>query len=127
MQSMPTICFDEEARVRVLPPEQFQQTQELEHECRAFLSKTHEFKTTVDSVMTEMGKAAKNIEKEKLKAIGHRNQLENENAECERQRMNLANLIREKQVTFDQYQAQYDSLLRAEASQMAMIEKLQRS
>jgi len=77
--------------------------------------------------MTEMGKAAENIEKEKLKAIGHRNQLENENAECERQRMNLANLTREKQVTFDQYQAQYDSLLRAEASQMAMIEKLQRS
>ena len=38
MAEKPTISFDEQGRVRVLDAEQFRKTEELESECRTFVS-----------------------------------------------------------------------------------------
>jgi len=41
MAEKPTISFDEQGRVRVLDAEQFRKTEELESECRTFVSSKH--------------------------------------------------------------------------------------
>jgi Intraflagellar transport complex B, subunit 20 len=67
------ISFDEECRVRVLDPEVFKHSEELEENCRAFATKMTSFNAAVHGIVQVLDSHAERIERQKLRAIGMRN------------------------------------------------------
>lgn len=64
------------------------------------------------------------IEKEKLKALGKRNQLYEEVESREKREQELKVLIREKREELERLKFQYTSLMKIESEQKNVIEKL---
>ena len=71
-----------------------------------------------------MEKHSKVIEQEKLKALGKRNQLYEEVESREKRAQELKVLIREKKEELERLKYQSESLLKIEAEQKMIIEKL---
>lgn len=69
------ISFDDECRIRVLDPEQFNHSEMLEEECRGFVDKMREFNSSVHGIVEVLHENAARIDKEKLRAIGQRNKV----------------------------------------------------
>ena len=118
------ISFDDECKIRILDAEKFKKTEELEEECKQFISKIKEFNGTVHSIVELMDGQSTRIEAEKKKAIGKRIQVEGEAEHRARQQAALQALINEKKAELDRYTAQYNSLLRVEQEQTQTIERL---
>ena len=118
------ICFDDDAKIRVLDPEQFKQTKELEDECTAFVSKLGNFNETVQHLVEMLDTSAARIETMKLKAIGQRNRAESAKIELKRERVNVKALILEKQNELRRFKVQYESLQRVEQEQLTLIDSL---
>ncbi|KAI8504982.1 Intraflagellar transport protein 20 [Branchiostoma belcheri] len=88
--------FDELNKIRVLDPEVSTTTTELKEECKDFVDKIAEFQKIVGSFIEMVDKLAKEVEKEKMKAIGNRNQLKSMAKQREAQEQQLQALISEK-------------------------------
>lgn len=110
--------------LHLLPPEQLQQSAALQEECKEFLSKTKQFNEIVQDFITVMESKSKVIESEKLKAIGLGNRVDSEREVRKRKQLELQALINEKKAELERLSAQYESLMRVEAEQKALIEKL---
>ncbi|XP_057311456.1 intraflagellar transport protein 20 homolog [Hydractinia symbiolongicarpus] len=117
------IFFDEMSKVRVLEPEVSQQTQELKTECKDFVEKISDFQKIVGSFIDMVDTLAKEVEKEKMKAIGSRNLLKSMAKQRESQQQQLRALIAEKQTQLERYRLQYDVLLKQEAEQNDFVEQ----
>ncbi|CAM9206632.1 unnamed protein product [Phaeothamnion confervicola] len=119
------ITFDEAGAIRVLDPAVFKHSEEVEEACRGFSSKMRDFGAAVKSVVTVVGAHAKRIERAKLQAIGERMKARFREAERRvRQKVALQALVKERMADLDRLGVQYQSLLRVEAEQLALIEKL---
>ena len=110
--------------LHLLPPEQLQQSAALQEECKEFLSKTKQFNEIVQDFITVMESKSKVIEGEKLKAIGLGNKVDSEREVRKRKQLEAQALINEKKAELERLSAQYESLMRVEAEQKALIEKL---
>lgn len=117
------IYFDEMSKVRVLEPEVSQQTEELKSECKNFVDKISDFQSIVGSFIEMVDTLAKEVEKEKMKAIGSRNVLKSVAKQRETQQQQLRALIAEKQTQLERFRLQYDILLKQEAEQNDFIEQ----
>lgn len=117
------IYFDEMSKVRVLEPEVSQQTEELKSECKNFVDKISDFQNIVGSFIEMVDTLAKEVEKEKIKAIGSRNVLKSVAKQRETQQQQLRALIAEKQTQLERFRLQYDILLKQEAEQNDFIEQ----
>ena len=117
------IYFDEMSKVRVLEPEVSQQTEELKSECKNFVDKISDFQKIVGSFIEMVDTLAKEVEKEKMKAIGSRNVLKSVAKQRETQQQQLRALIAEKQTQLERFRLQYDILLKQEAEQNDFIEQ----
>ena len=117
------IYFDEMSKVRVLEPEVSQQTEELKSECKNFVDKISDFQNIVGSFIEMVDTLAKEVEKEKMKAIGSRNVLKSVAKQRETQQQQLRALIAEKQTQLERFHLQYDILLKQEAEQNDFIEQ----
>lgn len=117
------IYFDEMSKVRVLEPEVSQQTEELKSECKNFVDKISDFQNIVGSFIEMVDTLAKEVEKEKMKAIGSRNVLKSVAKQRETQQQQLRALIAEKQTQLERFRFQYDILLKQEAEQNDFIEQ----
>ena len=117
------IYFDEMSKVRVLEPEVSQQTEELKSECKNFVDKISDFQNIVGSFIEMVDTLAKEVEKEKMKAIGSRNVLKSVAKQRETQQQQLCALIAEKQTQLERFRLQYDILLKQEAEQNDFIEQ----
>ncbi|XP_070572775.1 intraflagellar transport protein 20 homolog [Ptychodera flava] len=115
--------FDELNKVRVLEPEIAGQTTELKEECKEFVEKIAEFQKIVGSFIDVVDKVAKEVEKEKMKAIGSRNLLKSIAKQREAQQQQLQALIAEKKTQLERYRMQYNSLMKEEAEQTEFIEQ----
>lgn len=120
----PTICFDDDCRIRVLDAEKFTHTEELEHESNQFVTKIEEFSSIIRDVAEITEQQAKKIEFEKLRAIGQRHRVEGEVETRARRKHALQGMIKERTMEFERYVEEYDSLARVEAEQQALIERL---
>ncbi|CAN0533351.1 unnamed protein product [Ectocarpus sp. 12 AP-2014] len=121
------ISFDDECRIRVLDPEQFKHSEMLEEECRGFVDKIREFNASVHTIVEVLHENAARIDKEKLRAIGQRNKVEGELEYRLRQKASIQTMLREKMLELDRQNLQYQSLLRIESEQLALIERLSNS
>jgi len=118
------IRFDETlSRIRVLPAAFLEDSQSLHQKSTKFYSKTKEFTDFASKVTNEITAVAENIEHEHTKAIGLRNQVENENEDLERERAILQDQLREKTSQLRRYQAYCESLVRIENEQNIQMEK----
>ena len=117
------IYFDEMSKVRVLEPEVSQQTEELKSECKNFVDKISDFQNIVGSFIEMVDTLAKEVEKEKMTAIGSRNVLKSVAKQRETQQQQLRALIAEKQTQLERFRLQYDILLKQEAEQNDFIEQ----
>ncbi|XP_002730389.1 intraflagellar transport protein 20 homolog [Saccoglossus kowalevskii] len=115
--------FDELNKVRVLEPEYSQQTVELKEECKEFVDKIAEFQKIVSSFIDVVDKLSKEVEKEKMKAIGSRNLLKSIAKQREAQQQQFQALIAEKKTQLERYRIQYASLLKEESEQNEFIEQ----
>lgn len=114
--------FDELSKIRVLQPEVLTQTEELKEECKQFVDKIGEFQTVVGGFITIVDRLAKQVEQEKMKAIGARNTLKSIAKERESHKHQLQTLITEKKVQLERFRLQYESLLQVEEQQNEFIE-----
>jgi hypothetical protein len=117
--------FDSAGRLRLLPVSAAAATEELEREAREFVSELQEFSATVSSVVESMGAQAAVIEAEKLRAIGFRMLAEQEKQQRARKLRELPALIEERNMEIARLSAELESLLKVEAEQKEVIERLQ--
>ncbi|PVD31430.1 hypothetical protein C0Q70_06842 [Pomacea canaliculata] len=93
--------FDELNKIRVLEPDVAQQTRELKEECKDFVDKIGEFQKIVGTFIEMVDAVAKEVEKEKMKAIGARNLLKSIAKQREAQQLQLQALIIEKRMQLE--------------------------
>ncbi|GFN80617.1 intraflagellar transport protein 20 homolog [Plakobranchus ocellatus] len=116
--------FDELNKIRVLEPDVAQQTKELKEECKEFVDKIGDFQKIVGTFIEMVDSVAKEVEKEKMKAIGARNMLKSIAKQREAEQQQLQALITEKRMQMERLRIQHDALLKEEASQNEFIEQL---
>ncbi|XP_068749851.1 intraflagellar transport protein 20 homolog [Montipora capricornis] len=115
--------FDELNKIRVLEPEISQQTQELKEECKEFVDKIGEFQKIVGGFISMVDALAKEVEKEKMKAIGSRNLLKSIAKQREAQQQQLRALIAEKKTQLERFRVQHEALQKVESEQNEFIEQ----
>ncbi|XP_022086298.1 intraflagellar transport protein 20 homolog [Acanthaster planci] len=115
--------FDELNKIRVLEPEIHQQTSELKEECQEFVEKIGSFQTIVEGLIKMVDSLAKEVEKEKMKAIGSRNLLKSIAKQREAQQQQLQALIAEKKTQLERYRIQTAALQKEETEQNEFIEQ----
>lgn len=115
--------FDDLNKVRVLDPESAQQTSELKDECREFVEKIAEFQKLVGSFIEVTDKLSKDVEKEKMKAIGSRNSLKSIAKQREAQKQQLQALLAEKKTQLERLRLQQEALQKQEAEQRELIDQ----
>lgn len=82
------------------------------------------FNDQIKSVNDILDNQAVKIEKEKLKALGKKNRLYEEEASRESREQEIKQMIKEKRQELDRLKFQYQSLLKIENEQKMIIEKL---
>ena len=78
----------------------------------------------VGSLVEVLDSQAVKIEQEKLRAVGIRNQLENESENRKKKQQELDQLINEKRAELERYMYQLESLAKVEEKQRKTIERL---
>ncbi|XP_072024147.1 intraflagellar transport protein 20 homolog [Amphiura filiformis] len=115
--------FDELNKIRVLEPETQQQTTELKEECKEFVDKMGGFQKIVGGFIEMVDQLSKEVETEKMKAIGSRNLLKSIAKQREAQQQQLQALIAEKRTQLERHRVQYAALQKEEAEQAEFIEQ----
>ncbi|KDR15474.1 intraflagellar transport protein 20 homolog [Zootermopsis nevadensis] len=118
------LYFDELSKIRVLEPDVAQETNKLKEECRDFVEKITDFQKIADGFILMTASLAKEVEKEKLKAIGARNLLKSVAKQREAEQQQLQALITEKSMELERLEIQYHSLQKTEEEQRQIIEHL---
>lgn len=119
-----SITFDEENKIRVLEADKFRQTEQLKNESMEFIKKIINLDETIQSLIETLESYAKKIEQQKLRAIGERNKVEQEEENRKKKNMELNNLLNEKKSELERYTIEYESLVKVEAEQKHLIGKL---
>jgi len=117
------IFFDDMYKVRVLEPEVSQSTQELKTECKEFVDKISDFQNIVGDFIEKVDTIAKQVEQEKMKAIGARNLLKSTAKQREAQQQQLHALIADKQTQLERFKLQNEVLIKQESEQNEFIEQ----
>ncbi|GLH00173.1 hypothetical protein R5R35_005956 [Gryllus longicercus] len=118
------IYFDELNKIRVVETEVSQQTNELKEECKDFVEKISEFQKIADGFILMVDTLGKEVEKEKMKAIGARNLLKSVSKQREAEQQQLQALIFEKTTELERLGVQLQSLHKTEMEQQELIEQL---
>jgi len=117
--------FDQAGRLRLFAPGNAAATEELEREAREFVSELQEFSATVNSIVENMSAQAAVIESEKLRAIGFRLLAAREKQQRARKLRELPALADEKAREIARLTVELESLVKVEAEQKELIERLQ--
>jgi intraflagellar transport protein 20 len=119
-----SITFDDNNNIRVLEASLFNDCQTMQTESYEFINKMKKFEEMVGSLVDVLDGQAVKIEQEKLKAVGIRNQLENEAENRKKKQQELELMINEKRAELERYLYQLESLTKVEEDQRKQIERL---
>ncbi|RKO85400.1 intraflagellar transport protein 20, partial [Blyttiomyces helicus] len=95
------VVFDEFSKIRILDPANFEASEKLKEECKDFTQKINDFNSIVQTFLSMLEDKAKQIEAEKLKAIGQRNRIQSEVENRKIKQAQLMSLVRERQAELD--------------------------
>jgi len=118
------ITIDDNNQIRILASDKYTASEKLKGESNKFVSKIIQFNQLIKSVNELLDNHSKKIEKEKLKALGKRNQLYEEIESREKREQELKVLISEKKEELERLKFQHNSLIKIENEQRLVIEKL---
>ncbi len=118
------ITIDDNNQIRILAADKYTASEKLKGESNKFVSKIIQFNQLIKSVNELLDNHSKKIEKEKLKALGKRNQLYEEIESREKREQELKVLIREKKEELERLKFQHSSLVKIENDQRMIIERL---
>ena len=119
-----SITFDDNNNIRVLEAGLFNDCLTMQTESYEFINKMKKFEEMVGSLVDVLDSQAVKIEQEKLKAVGIRNQLENEAENRKKKQQELELMINEKRAELERYLYQLESLTKVEEDQRKQIERL---
>lgn len=106
-----------------MEPDVAQQTVELKEECKEFVDKIGDFQKIVGSFIEVVDNVSKEVEKEKMKALGSRNLLKSIAKQREAQQQQLQALITERKMQLERLRIQYEALQKEENEQNEFIEQ----
>lgn len=119
-----SITFDENNNIRVLEASLFNDCQLMQSQSYEFVNKMKKFEEMVGSLVEVLDSQAVKIEQEKLRAVGIRNQMENEAENRKKKQQELEVVINEKRAELERYLYQLESLNKVEEEQRKLIERL---
>ncbi|KAJ8322703.1 hypothetical protein BDV3_006972 [Batrachochytrium dendrobatidis] len=122
MSDTVSIKFDEFSKIRILDPTQYDVSSKLKEECKEFTSKISEFNDIIGVFQDLLSSKAQQIEREKLKTIGLRLQVESEVIHRKAMQVQIQSLIDERQAELDRLIVQHDSLQRLLQDQQTFID-----
>ncbi|KAG1680281.1 Intraflagellar transport protein 20 [Nymphon striatum] len=117
------LYFDDLNKIRVLEPEIAQQSIELKEEGEQFVGEITEFQKIIDGFISIADSLAKEVEEEKIKAIGSRNLLKSIEKQREAQEQQLLAMIFEKRIIFERLFVQSETLNKELSEQNELIEQ----
>jgi len=115
--------FDDLNRVRVLDEEASGQAADLRDNCGTFIKSLSDFADIAKGFIEIFDAVAKEVEKQKIQAIGAQNLLQTYAKQRETELSQLTALIRESQLAHERLQSEYNSLLQLESSQNDFMEQ----
>ena len=108
------LCLDEEASG---------QAADLRDNCGTFIKSLSDFADIAKGFIEIFDAVAKEVEKQKIQAIGAQNLLQTYAKQRETELSQLTALIRESQLAHERLQSEYSSLLQLESSQNDFMEQ----
>jgi len=114
--------LDDLQRLRVLEPDATEQAKDLKDECENLTQQMDEFRKMTDTFISLTDQVGKQVEDEKLAALGARNKLKSMTEARKQQHQQLTALIVEKKHEFERLRINYESLLKDQAEQQEFIE-----
>ncbi|KAK9817115.1 hypothetical protein WJX72_009751 [[Myrmecia] bisecta] len=118
------ISFDENYRIRVLDVDKYNTTKTLQEECGNFSQKIQQLDGMVKTYLEAVDQQAKQIELEKLKAVGLRNAVATLAEDRKRKEKEVERLLADKQQQLERLLAEEQSLLRVKHEQDMLITKV---
>ncbi|KAJ8967542.1 hypothetical protein NQ314_002857 [Rhamnusium bicolor] len=118
------IFFDEVDKICILEPEVSKLTNDLKEECQIYTEKIDEFQKIANKFITMVEVLGKEVEKQKIKAIGARNILQSMEKQKENNQQQLQALITEKSMELERLKIQLNSLQKMEMEQNEVINQL---
>ncbi|XP_056906070.1 intraflagellar transport protein 20 homolog isoform X1 [Takifugu flavidus] len=108
---------------RVLQPDLQQESSDLKDECKEFVNKISQYQKIVEGLIEVKDEMTKEVETEKMKAIGARNLLKTVAKQREAQQQQLQTLIAEKKLQHERYRIEYEALRKVEPEQNEFIDQ----
>ncbi|KAK9881769.1 hypothetical protein WA026_017287 [Henosepilachna vigintioctopunctata] len=118
------IYFNEVDKICIVEPDVAKQTCDLKEECKIYTEKIEEFRRISTKFMSIVEELGKEVENEKIKAIGARNILQSMEKEKESHQQQLQAQITEKSMELERLKIQLNSLQKTEMEQMDLINQI---
>ncbi|XP_013106833.1 intraflagellar transport protein 20 homolog [Stomoxys calcitrans] len=115
------LFIDDIYRLRVQDPRIANETNELREECLEYANKLDEFKKLAVEFDKIINNYAKDVEKEKLRAIGTQNQLKTMAKQRQAEQQLYQSKIHEKNLELERLKSEYQYLQRVESEQQELI------
>ncbi|XP_071446506.1 intraflagellar transport protein 20 homolog [Hetaerina americana] len=118
------LYFDDLNKLRVVEPSVSLQSNQLKDECKAFIGNVSEFDKITGEVLNIVDDLAKELESEKMRALGLQNMLQSVSRTRELRREQLKDLIKENTWELERLKVQRQSLIKMEQERQDLIDKL---
>ncbi|XP_073813113.1 intraflagellar transport 20 [Musca autumnalis] len=115
------LFIDDIYRLRVQDPRIANETNELREECLEYANKLDEFKKLAVEFDKILKNYAKDVEKEKLRAIGTQNRLKTMAKQRQAEQQLYQSKIHEKNMELERLKSEYQYLQRVESEQQELI------
>ncbi|XP_030387067.1 intraflagellar transport protein 20 homolog [Scaptodrosophila lebanonensis] len=115
------LYIDDIYRLRVQDPRIANETSELREECLEYANKLQEFKKLGEDFYKTTSSYAKDVEMEKLRAIGTQNQLKTMAMQRQAQVYQNQCQIQERSIELERLKSEYQYLQRIESEQQEII------
>ncbi|KAH3742799.1 intraflagellar transport protein 20 [Pelomyxa schiedti] len=118
------VRLDETNQIRIIDEATLKNSCQLQHLSQEFMTQITRFDELTSSFLEVMDSKARQIDNEKLKAIGLRNRVEGANLSLERAKRELEAAESQRAAVLEQLSREYESLVRVEADQKIMLDRL---
>ena len=115
--------IDEIQKLRIMDPTSISNADKLEKETVEFTETLETFRKMTDNIIDLTDKVAKQVDQEKVTAIGTRNQLKSVAKAREQEQQRLQALIVEKFLELERLKLEHESLSKIESQQQEFIEQ----
>ncbi|KAH9502090.1 intraflagellar transport 20 [Dermatophagoides farinae] len=112
---------DDDQTIRLIQPEIWQKSQQLQELINLFLEKNDDFKKIVSTFVQSLNDVGEMIEREKIKAIGSRSLIKALEMKRDSLREQYRNMIREKKIELERMQLEHELLRQEELKQQNLL------